>query len=70
MLRRDVNNDEAIVIPLILYSDSTTLTQTGNTSAWPIYMTIANIPNHRRALPGCFQLLGFFPEHSGNLRLK
>lgn len=64
MLRRDTNNAEAIVLPLILYSDSTTLTQTGNQSIWPVYMTLANIPVHRRTQAGCFQLLGFLPEHS------
>lgn len=51
-LRQDTGKENADVIPLILYSDSTTLSQDQTVTAWPIYMTVANIPLSRRKHPG------------------
>lgn len=65
-LRIDTGNNEAVVLGVILYSDSTTVTQNGRDSLWPIYMTLANIPIHRRNRPGAFQLLGFMPYFDGH----
>lgn len=64
-MREDTGKDNADVLPLILYSDATTLSQSGTVSAWPIYMTLANIPLKRRKQPGCFQLLGLIPPDTG-----
>lgn len=65
-LRRDTGVLDAVVLALILYSDSTLVTNNGRDSVWPVYMTLANIPMHRRKQPGCFQLLGFIPQIEGN----
>lgn len=65
MLRMDTGNPEAEVLALILYSDETTITQSGRDTLWPIYMTLGNIPLHRRSRAGSFQLLGFIPDASG-----
>lgn len=64
-LRKDTNNDQAIVLAIILYSDSTVVTQNGRDSIWPMYMTLGNIPLRRRNEPGSFQLLGFLPQDTG-----
>lgn len=55
-------NNEAIVLGLILYSDSTELSKTGKRSAWPIMMSLANIPAEFRRVRGGFKLMGLFPE--------
>lgn len=64
-MRASTNDNDAVVIGVILHSDSTLVTQNGRDSVWPIYMTIANIPLSQRGQPGCFQLLGFVPQIEG-----
>lgn len=62
MLRLDTKDKEAVVLGVILYSDATTVTQNGRESVWPLYMTLANIPQSRRKESGNFALLGFIPN--------
>lgn len=65
-IRKDIGKQNADVLPLILYSDSTNVSQDGKISMWPIYMTLANIPLSRRKQPGSFQLIGLIPEGAIN----
>ncbi|KAJ7753261.1 hypothetical protein B0H16DRAFT_1663010 [Mycena metata] len=44
------NNPGATIIPILLSSDKTQLTMFGNKSAYPVYMTIGNIPKEIRLL--------------------
>lgn len=64
-LREQTSDDKSVVLGVILYSDSTQITQNGRDSAWPVYMTLANIPLHCRSDIGAFQLLGFIPHVEG-----
>ena len=41
------------IIPVILSSDKTQLTVFGNKTAYPVYMTIGNLPKHIRRKPSC-----------------
>lgn len=63
-LRKDTGKDNADVLAVIVYSDSTTISQNGRVYAWPIYMTLGNIPLHKRKQPGGFQLIGLLPDTS------
>ncbi|RXW22226.1 hypothetical protein EST38_g3624 [Candolleomyces aberdarensis] len=51
------------IIPIILSSDKTQLTLFRNKSAYPLYMTIGNIPKEIRRRPSCqaYVLLGYLP---------
>lgn len=69
MLRTDTQNPQAEVLAVILYSDETTVTQNNRDTLWPIYMTLGNIPLHRRSHAGSFQLLGFIPDASGKIMI-
>ncbi|TFK53168.1 hypothetical protein OE88DRAFT_1626862 [Heliocybe sulcata] len=53
----------ATIIPVILSSDKTQVTLFGNKSAYPIYMTIGNLPKEIRRKPsrGGHILLGYLP---------
>lgn len=42
---------EAIVVPLLLYSDSTHLSSFGTASAWPVYLFIGSQSKYIRAMP-------------------
>lgn len=59
---------DATVIPLLLGTDKTMLTQHhGDQKAWPIYLTIGNLSRRARRAqkrPGCI-LLGFLPVIKG-----
>ena len=62
----------ATIIPIIISSDKTQLTLFRNKSAYPVYMTIGNIPKDIRWKPSCHAhiLLGYLPttklEHITN----
>lgn len=53
----------ATIIPVILSTDKTQVTLFWNKSAYPIYMTIGNIPKEIRRKPSCrgYILLGYLP---------
>jgi Plavaka transposase len=45
---------EKVVIPILLWSDSTHLTSFGQASAWPIYLYLGNISKYIRCKPSSF----------------
>ena len=59
----DVVKPGATIIPIIISSDKTQLTLFRNKSAYPIYMTIGNIPKEIRKKPSsrAYILLGYLP---------
>jgi Plavaka transposase len=54
-----------VVVPLILYSDQTHISSSGRRKAWPLTMTIANIPREGRWKPKAHDVLGFLSEPTG-----
>ncbi|TFK64692.1 hypothetical protein BDN72DRAFT_774279 [Pluteus cervinus] len=62
-LALDGEAEGGTVIPILISSDKTTLTTFGGKSAYPIYMTIGNIPKELRRKPSCHAqiLLGYLP---------
>ncbi|KAJ7302587.1 hypothetical protein DFH08DRAFT_918911 [Mycena albidolilacea] len=59
----EANNPGATIIPILLSSDKTQLTMFGNKSAYPVYMTIGNIPKEIRRKPSrrAYILLAYLP---------
>ncbi|KAJ7715882.1 hypothetical protein B0H16DRAFT_1804709 [Mycena metata] len=57
------NNPGATIIPIIVSSDKTQLTVFGNKTAYPVYMTIGNIPKEirRKLSRRGYDLLGYLP---------
>ncbi|KAJ7348674.1 hypothetical protein DFH08DRAFT_698238, partial [Mycena albidolilacea] len=53
----------ASIIPIIISSDKTQLTVFGNKTAYPVYMTIVNIPKEicRKPSRRAYVLLGYLP---------
>lgn len=68
-LQRDCRNDKALVLALMLYSDATQLSSNGKRSAWPIMMSLANLPPDVRGARGGFKLIGIIPDVK-NVRLS
>lgn len=69
-LRIEQNSPTAIVLPLIFYSDSTTLSKKGSKSGWPLVMSLGNIPRFHRKKFGGYCLLGLIPSMPGKLDAK
>ncbi|KAJ6475468.1 hypothetical protein C8R45DRAFT_1102753 [Mycena sanguinolenta] len=57
------DNPGATIIPILLSSDKTQLTMFGNKLAYPVYMTIGNIPKEIRRKPSqrAYVLLAYLP---------
>ena len=55
---------ERVVTGLMLWSDSTRLTQFRHASAWPVYLFFGNLSKYARADPqtGCCHLIAFIPS--------
>ncbi|KAG6825399.1 hypothetical protein H0H92_003822, partial [Tricholoma furcatifolium] len=64
--RLEKDNSGATIVPIIISTDKTQLTLFRNKSAYPIYMTIGNIPKEVRAKPSnrAYVLLGYLPTTS------
>lgn len=64
-VQKEVEHNEpgATIIPIIIASDKTKVTLFGNKSAYPVYMTIGNIPKEIRRKPSrqAWILLGYIP---------
>jgi hypothetical protein len=60
--------ESVCLIPIILTSDKTHLSQSGKAKAWPLYLTIGNLPSALRLKPEarCVQLVALLPVLSGN----
>jgi hypothetical protein len=63
----DESNLSRTLLPIDLTSDKTHLSQSGKAKAWPLYLTIGNLPNDIRLNPenGCVQLVALLPVLSG-----
>ncbi|KAJ7468883.1 hypothetical protein B0H11DRAFT_2159425 [Mycena galericulata] len=67
------DNPGATIIPILLSSDKTQLTMFGNKTAYPIYMTIGNIPKEIRRKPSrrAYVLLAYLPtSRLGHIKNK
>jgi hypothetical protein len=63
----------ATVIPIILSSDKTLFgSMSGTQIAWPVYMTVGNVPMKKRWLPSKTnaRCIGLLPSHLGSPNLK
>ncbi|KAJ7871067.1 hypothetical protein B0H13DRAFT_2555721 [Mycena leptocephala] len=69
----EANNPGATIIPILLSSDKTQLTMFGNKTAYPVYMTIGNIPKEIRCKPSrrAYILLAYLPtSRLGHIKNK
>ena len=60
----------ALIIPIIFYSDATTLDHFGKSSRHPIFVTIGNIPTSLRNKPESKALVGLIPILEGSKQKK
>ena len=52
----------SLVAAIIIYTDKTAVTGDLRVQAWPIYMSLANIPLKRRSEPGGHVFMGKLPD--------
>ncbi|KAJ7315113.1 hypothetical protein DFH08DRAFT_711911 [Mycena albidolilacea] len=67
------DNPGATIIPILLSSDKTQLTMFGSKTAYPVYMTIGNIPKEIRRKPSrrAYVLLAYLPtSRLGHIKNK
>lgn len=50
MQREIVGDDNSVILPLMLSSDATLVTGNGNSKAWPMYLSLGNVPKKYRFL--------------------
>ncbi|CAB4438348.1 unnamed protein product [Rhizophagus irregularis] len=58
------------IVPIILYSDATTLDHFGKSSRHPIFVTIGNIPTNLRNKPESKALVGLIPILESSKQMK
>ena len=65
-IREDGDHLEAVIVSMMLWSDSTHLTSFGNASLWPVYLFFGNQSKYDRAKPTSFSAhhLAYIPEVS------
>lgn len=68
--RSDNNSETDIVLGLIFYSDSTSLSGKGNKAGWPLLMSLVNIPLCHRKEIGGYKLVRLFPTSVKDLDSK
>ena len=69
-LDRAFDDDKSrTIVPIVVTSDKTLYSGSGKATGWPLYMTIGNISDFVRFVPGqhCAQLLALFPVIKGTL---
>jgi len=56
-------------VPIILTTDKTHLSRSGKMKAWPVYMTVGNLPNTFRLKPAadCARLIALLPVIDGSI---
>ncbi|KAJ6561828.1 hypothetical protein B0H19DRAFT_88320 [Mycena capillaripes] len=67
------DNPGATIIPILLSSDKTQLTMFGNKTAYPVYMSIRNIPKEIRRKPSrraCILLAYLTTSRLGHIKYK
>ncbi|KAF7792382.1 hypothetical protein EIP86_003419 [Pleurotus ostreatoroseus] len=62
-LEANVRTQGGTIVPIVVNTDKTKLTMIGNKAAYPVYMTIGNIPKEIRRKPSrqAYVLLGYIP---------
>jgi hypothetical protein len=57
---------EKVMIPILLWSDSTQLASFGNASLWPVYLFLGNLSKYLRSKPSSFSAhhLAYIPKVS------
>ena len=53
---------EVYLMPIIIYSDATTVELKGNVQAWPIMISIGNLSNFQRNKTKNKRIIGYIPD--------